>query len=73
MFLFCGLLFPSCVEHKDEKGDGSRPWKELRNFPLNDSVGQGTDVCNRVTDLNVGAPKSPRGWTLHWVVLLHEL
>ena len=38
LFLFCCLLFASCVEHKDEKGDGSRPWEESRKFLPSDYV-----------------------------------
>lgn len=47
LFLFCCLLFASCVEHKDEKGDGSRPWKESRKFLPSDYVGDG-DLCGQM-------------------------
>lgn len=40
LFLFF-CLCASCVDHKAEKGDGSRPWKESRKFLHSDSVGEG--------------------------------
>ena len=70
LFLFCCLLFASCVEHKDEKGDGSRPWKESRKFLLSDYVGGG-DLCVQWSDWfkckGSKLTKSPD--TLHWVIL----
>jgi hypothetical protein len=44
LFLFYCLPFASCVDHKNEKGDGSRPWKESRKFLSSDSVGA-VDQC----------------------------
>lgn len=40
LFLFSCLPFSSCVGHKDEKGDGSRPWKESRKFLPIDCLGE---------------------------------
>lgn len=61
LFLFCCLLFASCVEHKNEKGDGSRPWKEWRKFLPSDSVGEG-DQCMQWSDLfKCRGPKLTKG------------
>lgn len=37
------------MERKDEKGDGSRPWKESSKFLPSDLVGEG-DQCAQWSD-----------------------
>lgn len=42
--VFVLLSFSSCVGHKDEKGEASKPWKKSRKFLHSDSVEDG-DKC----------------------------
>lgn len=61
LFLFCCLSFASHVEHKDEKRDGSRLWKESRKFLPSESVGK-EDQCVQWSDwIFYRSPKVTKG------------